>query len=74
MPLCPFREDDALRALSWLHRPARGLGGVAPATLLTTQMGVQAVIDLVGRIQHGVLHINNKSGAVRIKPAQLVKT
>ncbi|MFQ2782283.1 antitoxin Xre/MbcA/ParS toxin-binding domain-containing protein [Aeromonas caviae] len=34
--------------------PARGLGGVAPATLLTTQMGVQAVIDLVGRIQHGV--------------------
>ncbi|WP_327786773.1 MbcA/ParS/Xre antitoxin family protein [Aeromonas caviae] len=32
----------------------RGLGGVAPATLLTTQMGVQAVIDLVGRIQHGV--------------------
>ncbi|WP_324041877.1 MbcA/ParS/Xre antitoxin family protein, partial [Aeromonas caviae] len=49
-----LQEDDALRALSWLHRPARGLGGVAPATLLTTQMGVQAVIDLVGRIQHGV--------------------
>ena len=33
-----LQEDDALRALSWLHRPARGLGGVAPATLLTTQM------------------------------------
>ncbi|PNO62311.1 antitoxin Xre-like helix-turn-helix domain-containing protein [Aeromonas caviae] len=36
-----LQEDDALRALSWLHRPARGLGGVAPATLLTTQMGVR---------------------------------
>lgn len=49
-----LQEDDALRALSWLHRPARGLGGVAPATLLTTQMGVQAVVELVGRIEHGV--------------------
>ncbi|MCX7132108.1 MbcA/ParS/Xre antitoxin family protein [Aeromonas sp.] len=45
---------NTARALLWLHRPAWGLGGVAPATLLTTQMGVQAVIHLVGRIRHGV--------------------
>ncbi|MGL4354178.1 MAG: antitoxin Xre/MbcA/ParS toxin-binding domain-containing protein [Aeromonas popoffii] len=49
-----LHRNNTARALSWLHRPAWGLGGVAPATLLTTEMGVQVVIDLVGRIQHGV--------------------
>ncbi|HHJ4203433.1 MULTISPECIES: MbcA/ParS/Xre antitoxin family protein [Aeromonas] len=49
-----LHRNNAARALSWLHRPAWGLGGVTPATLLTTDMGVQAVIHLVGRIQHGV--------------------
>ncbi|UBR44381.2 DUF2384 domain-containing protein [Aeromonas veronii] len=49
-----LHRNNAARALSWLHRPAWGLGGVAPARLLTTDMGVQAVIHLVGRIQHGV--------------------
>lgn len=49
-----LQENDAVMALSWLHRPAWGLGGVAPADLLTTPMGVQAVIDLVGRVEHGV--------------------
>lgn len=49
-----LQENDAVMALSWLHRPAWGLGGVAPADLLTTPMGVQAVVDLVGRIEHGV--------------------
>ncbi|HEH9441795.1 TPA: DUF2384 domain-containing protein [Aeromonas sobria] len=48
-----YRNNTA-RTLSWLHRPAWGLGGAAPATLLTTQMGVQAVVELVGRIEHGV--------------------
>ncbi|MER0509120.1 antitoxin Xre/MbcA/ParS toxin-binding domain-containing protein [Aeromonas veronii] len=49
-----LHRNNAARALSWLHRPAWGLGGEAPARLLTTDMGVQAVIHLVGRIQHGV--------------------
>ncbi|MGL5308233.1 MAG: antitoxin Xre/MbcA/ParS toxin-binding domain-containing protein, partial [Aeromonas veronii] len=49
-----LNKNDTAKALSWLNRPAWGLGGVAPATLLTTDMGVQAVIHLVGRIQHGV--------------------
>ncbi|WP_393935439.1 antitoxin Xre/MbcA/ParS toxin-binding domain-containing protein [Aeromonas rivipollensis] len=49
-----LHEYDTTRALSWLHRRDWGLGGVAPAQLLNTPMGVQAVIDLVGRIQHGV--------------------
>nr|WP_278190033.1 antitoxin Xre/MbcA/ParS toxin-binding domain-containing protein [Aeromonas hydrophila] len=49
-----LHRNNTARALSWLHRPAWGLGGVAPATLLNTPMGVQAVVDLVGQIEHGV--------------------
>lgn len=49
-----LHKNDTAKVLSWLNRPAWGLGGVAPATLLNTPMGVQAVVDLVGRIQHGV--------------------
>ena len=49
-----LHEHDTTRAISWLSRPAWGLGGVAPATLLNTPMGVQAVVNLVGRIRHGV--------------------
>lgn len=49
-----LHEYDTTRALSWLHRRAWGLGGVAPDQLLNTPMGVQAVVDLVGRIEHGV--------------------
>jgi putative toxin-antitoxin system antitoxin component (TIGR02293 family) len=49
-----LHRNNTARALSWLHRPAWGLGGVAPATLLNTLMGVQAVVNLVGRIRHGV--------------------
>ena len=49
-----LNKNDTAKALSWINRPAWGLGGVAPATLLNTPMGVQAVVNLVGRIQHGV--------------------
>ena len=49
-----LHRNNTARALSWLHRPAWGLGGEAPATLLNTLMGVQAVVNLVGRIRHGV--------------------
>lgn len=49
-----LHEHDTTKAISWLSRPAWGFGGVAPAQLLNTPMGVQAVVDLVGRIEHGV--------------------
>ncbi|MEI4970943.1 MULTISPECIES: antitoxin Xre/MbcA/ParS toxin-binding domain-containing protein [Aeromonas] len=49
-----LHRNNTARALSWLHRPAWGLGGVAPATLLTTPFGAQAVVYLVGRIEYGV--------------------
>ncbi|MFQ2569600.1 antitoxin Xre/MbcA/ParS toxin-binding domain-containing protein [Aeromonas caviae] len=37
-----------------VHDRPEYAGGVAPAKLLATPMGVQAVVDLVGRIRHGV--------------------
>lgn len=49
-----LHRNNTTKTLSWLHRPAWGLGGAVPAQLLNTSMGVQAVIGLVGRIEHGV--------------------
>ena len=42
-------------AMAWLHCPAKGLGGEIPMNILTTPSGVQAVVDLIGRIEHGVI-------------------
>ncbi|MFQ2254717.1 antitoxin Xre/MbcA/ParS toxin-binding domain-containing protein [Aeromonas hydrophila] len=49
-----FHKNDTVKTLSWLNRTAWGLGGVAPAKLLATPMGVQAIIDFIGKIEHGV--------------------
>ena len=49
-----LHRNNTVRAMSWLHRPAWGLGGKRPAEVLSTALGAQAVIVLVGRIQHGV--------------------
>jgi len=49
-----LHEGDIVKSLSWLSRPARGLGGEKPVNVLSTAMGVQAVIDLAGQIEHGV--------------------
>jgi ribosomal protein S16 len=45
---------DTERAVRWLHRPNRALGGPAPLTLLDTDLGAQQVEQLLGRIEHGV--------------------
>lgn len=49
-----LHRNNTVRTMSWLHRPAWGLGGKRPAEVLSTALGAQAVIVLVGRIQHGV--------------------
>ncbi|WP_223290131.1 antitoxin Xre/MbcA/ParS toxin-binding domain-containing protein [Aeromonas sobria] len=49
-----FHRNDTVKTLSWLNRTAWGLGGKRPAEVLLTALGAQAVIVLVGRIQHGV--------------------
>lgn len=47
-----FENRDA--ALGWLRRPNRALGGEVPLRLLDTEIGAESVMDLLGRIEHGV--------------------
>ena len=47
-----FEDRDA--ALGWLRRPNRALAGEAPLRLLDTEIGAESVMDLLGRIEHGV--------------------
>ena len=42
------------KASSWLHRPNRALGNVAPLHHLDTDVGTREVEDLLIRIAHGV--------------------
>lgn len=50
-----LHNGDLAMAMSWLHCPAKGLGGEIPMNILTTASGVQAVVDLIGRIEHGII-------------------
>jgi len=47
-----FEGGDA--ALDWLKRPNRALGGETPLALLDTEIGGDGVLDVLGRIEHGV--------------------
>jgi len=42
------------RAWEWLQNPVRGLGNVAPISLIATESGALEVTDLIGRLEHGV--------------------
>ena len=47
-----FKDSDS--ALSWLQSANAALGGVAPMSLLDTDIGADSVMDMLGRIEHGV--------------------
>ena len=47
-----FENLDA--ALNWLKSPNAALSGVAPLSLLDTDIGAESVLDTLGRIEHGV--------------------
>ena len=47
-----LEEPD--KARSWLQRNNRALGGVAPLSLTDTQAGVDAIEDVLNRIEFGV--------------------
>ncbi|WP_297809499.1 MbcA/ParS/Xre antitoxin family protein [uncultured Methylophaga sp.] len=47
-----FQDKD--EALRWLKTPKKALSGKAPLELAGTEEGVKQVIDLLGRIEHGV--------------------
>ena len=47
-----FEDEGAVE--SWLKNPARGLGYKIPLEYADTELGAQEVINLLGRIEHGV--------------------
>lgn len=48
-------ESDETAAQQWLHSPILGLGNKRPIELLTTSAETEAVLDLIGRLEHGVV-------------------
>src|SRR5215471_19446341 len=44
---------DHQRALSWLKRPNRSLGDIAPVAALDTELGARQVENILGRIAYG---------------------
>ncbi|WP_280564168.1 antitoxin Xre/MbcA/ParS toxin-binding domain-containing protein [Chromohalobacter sp. 48-RD10] len=47
-------EGDKEQASKWLLHPVRGLGGKRPVEMIATTAGAEAVLDLIGRLEHGV--------------------
>lgn len=45
---------DVAEAYAWLNEPAVALGGETPAELIATETGANDVMQLIGRIRHGV--------------------
>ena len=39
----------------WLKSPCRVLGNVTPFSLLETDTGMEAVLNELGRIEHGII-------------------
>lgn len=48
-------DRDISVAIQWLNSPARALGGECPLQFLSTPIGVEAILDLIGQIKHGVI-------------------
>jgi len=44
---------DHERAVRWLKRPNRALGGISPVTALDTELGARQVENILGRIAYG---------------------
>jgi len=47
-------EGDTGLAKQWLMSPQRGLGGMSPVELATTDVGAETVEQLIGRLEHGI--------------------
>lgn len=46
--------ENRAKALDWLKFPNRAFGWASPLSLLNTDLGAEAVLDTLGRIEHGV--------------------
>ena len=45
---------DRASAPRWIRKPNRALGGGSPIELLDLDLGLDAVLNVLGRIEHGV--------------------
>ncbi|WP_036768019.1 type II toxin-antitoxin system Xre/ParS family antitoxin [Photorhabdus australis] len=48
-------NGDKDKATQWMKRPIRGLGYVTPESMLDTESGALDVMNLIGRIEHGIV-------------------
>lgn len=46
--------EDEQAALDWLKSPNAAFGSVSPISLLDTDLGADAVLNTLGRIEHGI--------------------
>jgi putative toxin-antitoxin system antitoxin component (TIGR02293 family) len=51
---CELFEGDVQEAKAFLRSPLRCFKSKAPMEMLITEEGASAVIDLIGRLEHGV--------------------
>ena len=49
-----YFEGDRDHALDWLKHPNPALGGETPLQRADTATGAEDVIDLIGRLEHGI--------------------
>lgn len=47
--------EDELHFQEWMHSEIQGLGFEQPVNLLDTSMGIQIVINELGRLEHGIV-------------------
>lgn len=48
-------EGDREAARQWMKSPVKGLGGKAPMQMLSTGVELDAVLDMIGRLEHGIV-------------------
>jgi putative toxin-antitoxin system antitoxin component (TIGR02293 family) len=48
-------ENDVSAATEWMSSPVRGLGSKCPLDMLGTRVESEAVLDLIGRLERGIL-------------------
>jgi len=51
---CELFEGDTQSAQRWINQPVKGLGGARPIDMMATSAETAAVLDLIGRLEHGV--------------------
>lgn len=51
---CELFEGDVQAAMSFLQSPMRCFNSKTPLEMLVTEEGTSAVIDLIGRLEHGI--------------------